>query len=171
MSFIVRSANVVDMEAIYLMGFDQWGAGQSTEDYLSGCHSSVKYQLGDWYCLQSDGGLMSSLIVYSNQFGLTKGYRGIGSVATHADFRRKGYAETLIKTCIARIANENCQGVFLFSDIQAEYYERFGFAFVTSVDESALMFLALMAVLYPRCPGTSNGRSGQSSFSSVLILL
>lgn len=148
----VRPADTEDMDTIYLMGFDVWGEGQSEAEYLAGCRGSKKYMLGEWYCLTEDGVVLSSLITYKNQFGLADQYGGIGSIATHPNHRKNGYAGTLIQNCIESHNKEKYLGLLLFSDIGAAYYEKFGFTVVKREEESALMCLSLNGGGLPELP-------------------
>lgn len=119
-----RKALSDEMNQIYLMGFDVWSDGASEKDYLADCSSSIKYKRGEWYVLTEDDKILSSLIIYD--FGDEK--FGIGSIATSPYDRKKGYASELIKHIIHKIesGSKNCI-LFLYSDIQPEFYEKFGF--------------------------------------------
>lgn len=71
-----------------------------------------------------NGNLVSSLIVYE----LNPNQYGIGSIATPLDLRNKGYASSLISDVIHIIENKSPDGIiFLYSDIEPEFYERFNF--------------------------------------------
>ncbi len=106
------------------MGFDVWGEG-SLEKYLENCRTSAKYARGVWYVLEVEhGDLVSSLIVYE----LTHGHYGIGSIATPLPLRRQGYASKLVSEILDHIEQESPDAViFLYSDIDLAFYERFGF--------------------------------------------
>jgi len=149
---IVRPAVTKDMDAIYLMGIDVWGEGQTEEEYLADCRNSIKYKLGEWHCLTEDGVIVSSLITYQNQFGLADRYVGMGSIATYPDHRRKGYAGCLIQNCIDRCTEEKCLGLLLFSDVESSYYERFGFTAAESEMIDPPMFLSLNGGRLPELP-------------------
>ena len=119
-----RKANPAEMDQIFLMGIDVWSDGASENDYLNGCRSSAKYKRGVWYILTEENKLLSSLIVYD--FGDEK--FGIGSIATSSFFRKQGYASELIKHIINEIERGHSnRTIFLYSDIQPEFYEKFGF--------------------------------------------
>lgn len=149
---IVRPAVTEDMDAIYLMGFDVWGEEQTEEEYLAGCRDSKKYKLGEWRCLTVDGIVVSSLITYKNQFDLVDRYVGIGSIATHPDYRRHGHASYLIQNCINSCLKENSLGLLMFSDVEPAFYEKFGFTVVESDKGCALMFLSLNGGRLPEPP-------------------
>ncbi len=69
----VRKADLHELDTIYTMGFDVWGDGLTLDDYLTGCRKSEKYLSGTWYVLIEKDRVVSSLIVYSDMFGLAKG--------------------------------------------------------------------------------------------------
>jgi N-acetylglutamate synthase-like GNAT family acetyltransferase len=120
-------ASAADFDEIYMMGYDVWAEGASVDAYLADCRNSPKYKKGSWYKLVSESGdMLASMIVYPlDQIG-GRSVCGFGSVATPQAQRRKGYAHKMLD-----LANKNCQdydAIFLYSDINPEYYERLGFA-------------------------------------------
>jgi ribosomal protein S18 acetylase RimI-like enzyme len=120
----VRQARPEEHDEIYRMGFDAWGDGRPLEAYLDGCRRSLKYRKGRWYVLADPRGrLRSSLIRYE----LADGICGIGSIATPPSFRGQGHASRLVALALEKFAAEGFPAAFLFSDIGASFYERFGF--------------------------------------------
>jgi len=81
--------------------------------------------------------LVSSLIVYRGGFNFPENYFGIGSVATKPEFRNAGYAAYLIEEVVSSIEDEGCDGVYLFSDIGYEYYQKLGFSLLSSQSTSS----------------------------------
>ena len=139
---VVRKPICAEMDSVYLMGMDVWSGGESADDYLKDCYGSEKYGKGQWLVLTLQGELVSSLILYRGGFNLPENYFGIGSVATRPEFRNTGYAAYLIEEVVCSIENEGCAGVYLFSDIGYEYYQKLGFSLVSSqstVSESPCM--------------------------------
>jgi len=65
MKYTIRPARPTDMDSIYLTGIDVWGDDSSEERYLNECRTSTKYQKGQWYCLECNSCLISSLVVYT----------------------------------------------------------------------------------------------------------
>lgn len=127
----VRQAKVEEYDQIYLMGFDVWADGNSEEEYLAGCRNSPKYKKGTWFVLSIQGQLVSSLIIYQ----LDEYTVGVGSIATPLDLRGKGYASKLISSIIDTFERKNSEmRFFLYSDINPEFYEKFGF---TRIDTNA----------------------------------
>ncbi|WP_371872585.1 GNAT family N-acetyltransferase [Gilvimarinus sp. DA14] len=116
------------MDIIYSMGFDAWSEGQSLQDYLISCRKSRKYQSGSWYTLCVNDTPVSSLIVYTNQFGLSEHCYGIGSVVTAPTYRRRGYAAYLVSKITQRLLSQHkANAIYLHSDIAADYYHKLGF--------------------------------------------
>ena len=120
----IRSAQETDLNQIYMMGFDVWSGNATVEEYLNSCRDSKKYSQGRWMILEKDGALLSSLIIYD----LNREWAGIGSIATPKELRRQGFAAELISGVIKQLqSSSELSTVFLFSDINPAYYNRFGF--------------------------------------------
>lgn len=72
-----------------------------------------------------NGALISSLIVYN----LGKDRYGIGSIATPKALRKRGHASKIISDVLEQIEDKSpAAAIFLYSDIEPEFYERFNFA-------------------------------------------
>lgn len=111
-------------DQIYMMGYDTWSEGSTKSDYLNLCQNSPKYKKGQWYVLKDGDQLLSSLIVYK----IEENIFGLGSVSTPAFLRKKGYASKLISRIIELLENDlNASAMFLYSDIDSKFYEKFGF--------------------------------------------
>lgn len=139
---VVRMPACTEMDSVYLMGMDVWSGGDSAENYLKDCYGSEKYGKGQWLVLTLQGELVSSLILYRGGFNLPENHFGIGSVATRPKFRNAGYAAYLIEEVVSSIEDEECDGVYLFSDTGYEYYQKLGFSLLSSqstVSESPCM--------------------------------
>ncbi|WP_062261826.1 GNAT family N-acetyltransferase [Endozoicomonas arenosclerae] len=132
MSTGIRKARRSEWDEIFLMGYEAWGDGDTKELYLKECHESEKYQQGVWYVYESEGIAVSSLIVYQNLFNLPEGCFGVGSVATRDDQLRKGYASRLVKEISDNLGKSGAKGIYLFSDIDPEFYRRQGFESVSA---------------------------------------
>ncbi|MGF1741901.1 GNAT family N-acetyltransferase [Vibrio profundum] len=132
---LLRKAHESELDSIYLMGFDVWGDKLSRSEYLKGCQNSPKYRSGAWYVLVVDDIPVSSLIVYSEQFGLSKRCVGIGSVATHPEMRRLGFAYHLVEGVTQRLLSDTgVDVVFLHSDIQHIFYQKLGYSTIAETD-------------------------------------
>ena len=107
------------------MGFDAWGGGRAEAAYLASCHASAKYKRGQWWVLVDvDDRPLSSLICYV----LAPHTIGIGSLATAQHARKQGHASELLRLFIAHCESaERASAFYLFADIDAAFYERFGF--------------------------------------------
>ena len=141
-----RPAIASDMNSIYLMGFDIWGAGLSEERYLNECRNSPKYRLGQWYCLKENGVPMSSLIIYKNCFGMQDRFAGFGSIASQFRRRGEGFATGLINECIKELRLYGIAGIYLHSETDSSLYERLGFQTLSSKNDIQLMFLEIQDV-------------------------
>jgi len=121
---IIRKANTEEFDEIYMMGFAEWSSGASEIDYLNDCRNSAKYASGTWFVLSEGSKLLSSLIVYE----LAENNFGIGSISTAPQNQKHGYASKLITGVVSDIEklHADCL-IFLYSDINAEFYEKFKF--------------------------------------------
>jgi predicted acetyltransferase len=135
----IRKAKSEEYDQIYLLGYDVWGEGNPVQKYLDDCRSSKKYDSGEWFVLVSDSKIISALIVYDGYFGLDNKYYGFGSIATDLKSRKKGYAKKLIHTLCDRFKNEGVNGIYLYSDIDDEFYKKIGFSVVLSDGKSSCM--------------------------------
>jgi predicted N-acetyltransferase YhbS len=118
------------MNTIFMMGFDAWSEGKDEERYLAACRASPKYRRGQWRVLTDGGALFSSLITYR----FSARTMGIGSIATAASLRGRGYASRLITGVVSELEKaENARTIFLYSDIAPSFYLRFGFTALPAV--------------------------------------
>jgi N-acetylglutamate synthase-like GNAT family acetyltransferase len=126
-NFKYEPASAADFDEIYMMGYDVWAEGATEEAYLADCRNSPKYKTGNWYKLVANTGeLLASMIIYPLDEIGGRSACGFGSVATAIEQRRKGYAHKMLE-----LANRDCEdydAIFLYSDINPEYYQRLGFA-------------------------------------------
>ncbi len=121
---LIRKPHAEEFDEIYKMGFDVWADGSSLENYLEECRTSPKYRQGEWFVLERNRALLSSLLVHS----FADNVYGIGSIATPVDQRKKGYASALIKSVLNDLQkNRSSKVTYLYSDINPEFYQRFGF--------------------------------------------
>ncbi|PCJ58195.1 MAG: GNAT family N-acetyltransferase [Planctomycetota bacterium] len=123
----IRKAKIEEFDQIFMLGYDVWGEDASICEYLDDCKNSEKYQSGEWYVLVNDEVVLSALIVYSKCFGLADNYHGIGSIATDPKHRKKGYASKLISYFCQKLKDEGISGLYLYSDIDDNFYKKLGF--------------------------------------------
>jgi len=74
--------------------------------------------------------IVGSLKLYAidmNVRGRIYRFAGLGAVYTMEAFRGKGFGKSLMEEVIALAQAEGFDGAYLFSDIDARFYERFGF--------------------------------------------
>ncbi len=128
----VKCADEAELDEIFLMGYDTWGAGLPVEMYLDSCAASYKYKKGQFYVLEDNvGQLLSSCIVYPlSAFGGAVSERavGIGSLATAANERHKGYATLLLSMLMSALEADGVDAFFIHSDIHPKIYENLGFS-------------------------------------------
>jgi GNAT superfamily N-acetyltransferase len=129
-----RPALAHELDLIYMLAFDSWSEGEPEQVYLTTCSNSKKYQQGRWFVLTIADDIRSALIYYVDLFRLPEGFYGIGSVATHPAHRHKGYASALVTRVCSSFNYGKVKGVYLHSDIGAEFYERLGFVAVRDHD-------------------------------------
>ena len=120
---VVRAARADDMEAVYLLGYDPWGAGKAIDDYLAECRASEKYPCGRWTVLELEGRVLGALVVYRDAFGLPRGAWGLGSLCTEPAVRRLGLAKALARAVLEREPGT----AFLWADVLPEFYRGLGF--------------------------------------------
>ena len=123
-----RRAEVYEIDAIYLMGFDVWSDGRPVEEFLSRCRESKKYQSGRRFLLREGAVLRSALLVHSFASWGDRVVRGIGSVAASPELRRQGYGHSVVAHAVDDLtARENARVLLPYSDIGRRFYERHGF--------------------------------------------
>ncbi len=125
----VRKAVDKDLPEVFLMGIDTWAEeGFTKEQYIDFCQKRMEYKYGNWYVIEDEEKIKSSLICYRNSFGLVSGAVGIGSVATLPEFRNQGYmAQLLSKFIFMENELEKVDYFFLFSDVDPYVYQKHGF--------------------------------------------
>ena len=123
-----RGALAEELDTIYIMGFDAWAGGHNLEEYLQECRNSLKYKSGRWFVLCIDGIPVSSLLIHTFESWGNLHIRGIGSVATHPEFRKRGYGHQIVHSCIKDLSIKEQTHIFLlYSDIDPGFYESLGF--------------------------------------------
>ncbi|HIA52009.1 MAG TPA: GNAT family N-acetyltransferase [Candidatus Melainabacteria bacterium] len=121
--------------------FKIWSPGLSRRDYLEYQHKQANHP---WarrnlrhLTLSRKGRIVSSLKLSSIDLQ-TRGHLyklgGIGAVYTQLECRSMGYASQLVQETIELAKSEKYQGLILFSDIDCDFYARFGFTEIGSAD-------------------------------------
>jgi N-acetylglutamate synthase-like GNAT family acetyltransferase len=130
---MLHNANENDLEEIYMMGYDVWSDGLDQVSYIESCKKSEKYKKGQFKTLVEDHKKVASLIVYS----LAKSSFGIGSIAVPINLRNKGYGSKIVQEIVLEIKNKNTRySIFLFSDIDIEFYKKLGFIELPKVHQN-----------------------------------
>jgi predicted GNAT family acetyltransferase len=131
---IVRHPKIEEMDQVYLMGFDTWGEkdGKTQQEHIEECKTSPRYAEGTWYVLEDEQlkKIVSSLIVHPLKPWQNFEVRGIGTVATHPEYRRKGYGSEILTQVILKLEGQNHVGVILIGaddEKIRDYYNRLGF--------------------------------------------
>ena len=123
-------ANPDQQQAAYRNVHEFWSGGRTLEDHLEWRRSSPQHNRAHWCVGCLDGKVVVSLGCYPIQLcwqGEQVAAILIGAVHTLPDYRGHGYAPRLLAWVEEQ---ERQQGVCvsgLFSDIDADYYGRFGY--------------------------------------------
>lgn len=121
--------------------FKIWSPGLSRRDYLEyqfkqANHPWARRNLRH-LTLKRKGKIVSSMKFSTIELqarGLFYKLAGIGAVYTQLDCRHMGYATELMKAAVQLAESEGYQGMILFSDIDCEFYARFGFEEIGAAD-------------------------------------
>lgn len=123
-----RLAQASENEKIYLMGFDTWGDEEGLDSYLNACRSSKKYAQGRWFVLCEKGEPVCSALAHDFPSWGKEVVRGIGSLATIPDERERGFGGELLESLTSFLARvESASVIFLYSDIDTQFYEKRGY--------------------------------------------
>ena len=123
------------------MQFAQWGRGRPLHDFRASFEKNRSDENTQWYCQTRGGDVVSSLVVYRDRFGLPPNTWGVGCVVTVESLRRCGLATQMLASLIAIARVHHVDGVFLHSDIDTAFYEKFGFQLFPGSEKC--MYLAL----------------------------
>ncbi len=126
---ILRPALPTEFDDIYALGRDVWGEGISEVEYLQLCRGSIKYKSGQWYLFErADGRIASAVITYFLAPVLEKTTLGVGSLATHPELRKNGFASEALAALLAGYSRQfSVEQFFLFAEINLHFYEKLGF--------------------------------------------
>lgn len=114
-----RKAHKHEFETLYQMGHKEWPKGRSLDQYIF--DNQKEESFGCRYVLIDDADQIAASLMLL-QF---KPYLyGLGSIVAAPTFRKKGFGAELITRCLALQPDS---AFLLYSEIGADYYERFGF--------------------------------------------
>ncbi len=121
---IFREAKINERMELFEHGFREWSKKRTFEKY---CEDNAKEDAyGTRYVIEEDGRIVSSLILLHLSPIAGRQVFGIGSVVTPKDYTHKGYASYLLSECLRQHIQDD-DVVFLYSDVIASFYERYGF--------------------------------------------
>jgi ribosomal protein S18 acetylase RimI-like enzyme len=117
--------------------------------------------------VEVDGAVVGCLRIFDRRMWL-RGARlravGIGSVATHPDYRRRGLATALLRDTLALLHREGYHLSFLGSEVAASFYERLGWRIVRQPSHGAQ---AAEAATLPERPGLTIRAFAPSDLATV----
>ncbi|MCB8814650.1 GNAT family N-acetyltransferase [Desulfosporosinus shakirovi] len=125
---IFRQALPQERNFIFSEGYKEWSKNRTFDQY---CSDNAKEDVyGTRYVLDVDSEIVSSLIMLKLKDIAGKKAYGIGSVLTPKIHAGQGYATELLKNCLQKEKEDSF--IFLFSDINPEFYKRFNFKILPS---------------------------------------
>ncbi len=125
---IFRQALPQEINFIFSEGYKEWRKNRTFEQY---CSDNAKEDVyGTRYVLDVDNEIVSSLIILKLKDIAGKKAYGIGSVLTPKIHAGKGYALELLKKSLQKEKEDSF--IFLFSDINPQFYKRFNFKILPS---------------------------------------
>ena len=121
---LFRQATTEERQSLFEEGYQEWSKNRTFEQYCIDNGKEDAY--GRRYVIEDNGEIVSSTIVLNLKTINDHPVYGIGSVLTPKRYAGKGYATQLMKDCIELI-NDDRPYIFLFSDIDPSFYQRFNF--------------------------------------------
>jgi predicted acetyltransferase len=121
---IFRQAKSREIDSILDEGYKVWSKGRTRERYLEDNREEDAY--GARYIIEESGVIVSSLILLRLKQVCNRETCGIGSVLTPSIHMHRGYATSLITSCLEHITDREGY-IFLYSEIAPSFYEKFGF--------------------------------------------
>lgn len=124
-TMVIREATQQERELLFKDAHRVWHKNRTLEEYVR--DNSKEDAFGIRYIIDLVGEIVSSLIVLKLEPILETKVYGIGSVLTPKPHSRKGYATILLKNCIQQIEKDGDALIFLYSDINPDFYKKQGF--------------------------------------------
>jgi predicted N-acetyltransferase YhbS len=124
--YCIRSARRKDLPAVH----DLLGICFTTprEYFVNQTEHDATYRLGQTRIVEIGGRIVSHVRIFHRQMllrGVALPVGGIGSVATHPDYRRHGFATALLRDAIEQMERAGYALSFLWTGL-APFYERLG---------------------------------------------
>lgn len=138
-------SEIRDSEILHVLHetYELWSAGLSREDYCDYNQFQRNHQWGrshlKFLALRHNGEIAAGCKTYSiNAVSRGRDYAfiGVGALFSRRKYRGQGFGSEFMEQFIARALDIEAKGIVLFSDIGADFYERFGFQELSSVDFS-----------------------------------
>ena len=121
----VRRALGRELEETAHFGFDAWGTGVASGEYLSSFLAERDFVRGQWYLIENAEGEVCSVL---NTLRFLPQLVGIASVATKPEQREKGFACLLIRAVMELLRVEDPAMQFaLFAEVSPSFFQQFGF--------------------------------------------
>jgi len=124
-TMVIREATQQERELLFKDAHRVWHKNRTLEDYIR--ENSKEDAFGTRYIIDLEGDIVTSLIVLRLEPLIGKKVYGIGSVLTPKPHTGKGYATILLKNCIQQIEKDGSSLIFLYSDINPDFYKRLQF--------------------------------------------
>jgi predicted acetyltransferase len=127
----IRSARRADLPAVYEL-VDACFPFAQPELFVRQTESDSSYRFWQTRLIEVDGRIVSHVRIFDRTMwvrGVRMRAGGIGSVATHADYRKHGLASVLLKDAIAQMERRGYHLSFLFTGIP-HFYARLGWRVV-----------------------------------------
>jgi predicted N-acetyltransferase YhbS len=126
----IRPARRKDLPAVY----DLLGISFTTprEYFVNQAEHDATYRFRQTRIVEIDGRIVSHVRIFHRQMlvrGVALPVGGVGSVATHPDYRRHGFATALLQDAIERMEGAGYALSFLWTGL-APFYERLGWRVV-----------------------------------------
>lgn len=121
---IFREATLGERPFLFQEGYKEWSKNRTFEQY---CADNSKDDInGTRYVLEHEGQILCSAVLLRLKSINGKAVYGLGSILTSQNARGKGYGIELVKKCMEITFKANTI-IFLYSDINPVYYQKFGF--------------------------------------------
>lgn len=122
---IFRAVKKEELDYIFKLGYKVWSKNRTFEKYC--LDNGKEDEFGTRYALEENGEIVTSIILL--KFKPIEGISayGIGSFVTPEKFRGKGYGQALLQKTIGTVYKENQSVIFLHSDLEPSFYEKYGF--------------------------------------------
>nr|WP_169727697.1 GNAT family N-acetyltransferase [Acetobacterium dehalogenans] len=121
----IREATQPERELLFKKAHQVWHKNRTLAEYIR--DNSKEDAFGTRYIIDRGGEIVSSLIILRLGAIIGKKVYGIGSVLTPKPHTGKGYATILLKNCLKEIEKDGDALIFLYSDINPDFYKRLGF--------------------------------------------